>query len=230
MIEGPGDFWLTPVMSDGAILAVGIWIGKELVLMGGIDDLALWTRLPMPFLKTDPPAAILIPPADDRPPTPRAVLVHDGPDICQVESMGKMVRRRLLGWRPTLPEGHSLRAAPLACLQVEPERFELAGLDREGLIYWSSLKVNDAELIRISKNVSTGETIYEATTIVRPGLVAGVTKGRIDWLRCRPETFANVGSTSIVIDDPIACFPASRTEELVVVCGNGTLVCVPTPR
>ena len=101
--------------------------------MGGVGDLSLWMRLPMPFLKTDPPAALLVPPVDGRPPTPRAVLVHDGPDICQVESMGKMVRRRYLGWRPTLPEGHTLRSAPLAWLQVDPERFELAGLDREGV-------------------------------------------------------------------------------------------------
>ena len=89
--------------------------------------------------------------------------------------MGKMVRRRYLGWRPTLPEGHTLRSAPLAWLQVEPERFELAGLDREGVIHWSSLKVNDAELIRTSYNDSRGETVYAATTLVRAGLVAGVT-------------------------------------------------------
>jgi tetratricopeptide (TPR) repeat protein len=230
MIDGPGDFWLTPVMFDGSILAVGIWNGVEMVLMGGIEDFSPWTRLLMPFLKTDPPAAILIPPADGKPPTPRAVLVHDGPDICQVESMGNMVRRRLLGWRPTLPEGHSLRASPMSSLQVEPEQFELAGLDREGVIYWSSLKVNDTELIRTHKNESIGETVYQAATLVRAGFVAGVTKGRIDWMRCRPQAFAPVASTPIVIHDPIACFPAQRTEELVVVCRNGTLVCVPIPR
>jgi hypothetical protein len=144
--------------------------------------------------------------------------------------MGKSVRRLLLGWRPTLPEGHTLRVAPLACIQVEPERFELAGLDREGVIYWSSLKINDAELIRTSNNISEGETVYQATTLVRPGLVAGVTKSRIDWLRCRPQKFALVASTPVVIDSPIACFPALRTDELVVVCRNGTLICVPTPR
>lgn len=230
MIDGPGDFWLTPVIFDGSNLAVGIWNGEEMILMGGIEDLSPWTRLSMTFLKTAPPAAILIPSDDGQQPSPRAVLVHDGPDICQVESGGKMLRRRYLGWRPTLPEGHTLKAAPLACIQVEPDRFELAGLDREGLIYWSSLKINDAELIRTSNNESVGETVYKATTLVRPGLVAGVTKGRIDWMRCREQSFAPVGMTSIVIDSPIACFPAPRNDELVVVCRNGALICVPMPR
>jgi tetratricopeptide (TPR) repeat protein len=229
-VDGPGDFWLTPVMSDAANLAVGIWNGEEMILMGGTDDLALWTRLPMPLLKHDPPAAILIPPPDGKPPTPRAVLVHDGPDICQVETTGNLVRRRLLGWRPTLLEGNSLRVPPLAFIQVEPERFELTGLDQKGVIYWSSLKVNDSELIRTSNNESKGETIYSAATLVRPGMVAGVTRGRIDWLRCREQEFSLIGSTTIDIDAPIVCFPAPRNDELVVVCEDGTLVCVPTPR
>ena len=231
MIEGPGDFWLTPVMGDGSIRAVGVWNGEEMVLMGGIGDLSPWMRLPMPFLKTDPPAALLVPPVDGRPPTPRAVLVHDGPDICQVESLGKMVRRRYLGWRPTLPEGHTLRSAPLAWLHVEPERFELAGLDREGVIHWSSLKVNDAELIRLSNNISTGESVYSATALVRAGLVAGVTQGRVDWFRCGTQpAFTPTGSTPLMARSPLACFPAHGIEELVVVCRDGTLLCIPTPR
>ena len=35
--------------------------------MGGVGELTLWMRLPMPFLKTDPPAALLIPPGDGKP-------------------------------------------------------------------------------------------------------------------------------------------------------------------
>ena len=230
MIDGPGDFWLTPVMTDGSVHAVGVWNGEEMVLMGGVGDLSLWMRLPMPFLKTDPPAALLVPPVDGRPPTPRAVLVHDGPDICQVESMGKMVRRRYLGWRPTLPEGHTLRSAPLAWLQVDPERFELAGLDREGAVHWSSLKINDAELIRTSNNISAGETVYAATTLIRAGMVAGVTRSRVDWFRCGPQAFAPIGSTELASPSPLACFPSHRTDELVVVDRDGTLACVPSPR
>jgi hypothetical protein len=230
MLDGNGDFWLTPVMSDGSVHAVGVWNGEEMILMGGVDDLSLWMRLPMTSLKTVPPAAILVPPVDGRPPSPRAVLVHDGPDICQVESMGKTFRRRLLGWRPTLPEGHTLRSAPLAWLHVEPERFELAGLDREGVIYWSSLKVTDAELIRLSNNESKGESVYSATTLVRSGLVAGVTRGRVDWLRCGPRVFTLIGSTDLATHSPLACFPAHGIDELVVVCRDGTLLCIPTPR
>jgi tetratricopeptide (TPR) repeat protein len=229
MIEGPGDFWLTPVLGDGSVRGVGIWNGEEMILMGGVGDLLPWTRLPMPFLKTDPPAALLVPSVDRKSPSLRAVLVHDGPDICQVESMGKMVRRRHLGWRPTLIEGHTLRSAPLAWLHAEPGRFELAGLDRDGMIHWSSLKVNDAELIRDVYCDSRGETTYAATALVRAGFVAGVTRGRVDWLRCG-QSFTLVGSTALEVHSPLACFPAHGIEELVVVSRDGTLHCIPTPR
>ncbi len=209
---------------------MGVWNGQEMLLFGGVGEFTLWMRLPMSFLKTDPPAALLVPPIDGRPPTPRAVLVHDGPDICQVESLGKMVRRRYLGWRPTLPEGHTLRSAPLAWLQDDPERFELAGLDREGVIHWSSLKSNDADFIRTSKLFSGGETTYAATTLVRAGLVAGVTRSRVDWLRCGSQSFVPIGSNELASSSPLACFPSLRTDELVVVDRNGTLACIPIPR
>ena len=99
--------------------------------------------------------------------------------------MGKMLRRRHLGWRPTLIEGHTLRSAPLAWLQVEPTLFELAGLDRDGMIHWCSLKVNEADLIRASYNEPKGDVKYAATTVVRAGLVAGVAlrAGRLAPLR-----------------------------------------------
>jgi hypothetical protein len=230
MIEGPGDFWLTPVLGDGSVRGVGIWNGEEMILMSGVGDLLPWTRLPMPSRKTDPPAAILMPSVDGSRPSLRAVLVHDGVDICQVESMGKLFRRRYLGWRPTLIEGHTLRSAPLAWLQVEPGQLELAGLDHEGMIHWSSLRVNDSDLIRETYSDSRGETSYAATTLVRSGFVAGVTRGRVDWLRCGTQAFTVVGSTSLEVDSPLACFPAHGIEELVVVARNGTLHCVPIPR
>jgi hypothetical protein len=98
------------------------------------------------------------------------------------------------------------------------------------VIYWSSLKVTDAELIRLSNNESKGESIYSATTLVRAGLVAGVTRGRVDWLRCGPRVFTPMGSTDLAAHSPLACFPAHGIDELVVVCRDGTLLCIPTPR
>jgi tetratricopeptide (TPR) repeat protein len=230
MIDGPGDFWLTPVQADGSIRSLGLWNGEEMILMGGVGDLLPWTRLSKSFLKSDPPAALLVPSLEERRHSPRAVLVHDGEDICLVESMGKSVRRRYLGWRPTLAEGHTLRSAPLAWLQVEPGRFELAGLDLEGMVHWTSLTVSDNELIRDTYNDSTGGTSYAATTLVRPGLVAGVAPGRVEWLRCGTKSFTPIGSTPLQAEAPLACFPAHAIEGLVVVCRDGTLHCLPFPR
>ncbi len=227
-VEGPGEFWLTPVISDGSVRAVGVWNGEEMILVGGMGALMPWSRLPMPFLKTDPPAALLVSSIDGES-LVRAILIHDDPDICQVEATGKMVRRRLLGWGPTLAEGQALRSAPLAWLQSEPGRFELAGLDRDGIIHWSALKVNDAELIRLANLASRGGG-YLSAALVRPGLVAGVARGRVDWFRCGPMAFLAAGSAPLEADHPQACFHVPGIEELVVVCRDGTLLCVPTPR
>ena len=68
MIDGPGEFWLTPVMGDGPVRTVGVWNGEEILLLGGVGVLSPWMRLPMPFLKSDPPAALLVPSSDGRPP------------------------------------------------------------------------------------------------------------------------------------------------------------------
>src|SRR5206468_3831201 len=106
-----GDFWLTPVMTAGPGQYLGLWNGEELVLMGGVGDLASLHRLPMPFLKTEPHAALLIPPRTAEPHS-GTVLIHDGPDVCHVDFQGRMLRRRYLGWRPTLLEGHTLRSVP----------------------------------------------------------------------------------------------------------------------
>jgi hypothetical protein len=95
---------------------------------------------------------------------------------------------------------------------------------------WSSLTITDTELIRTSNNLSTGEVAYAAATLVRAGLVAAVGGAGVDWLRCGPQCFTQLGSTGPVAHSPMACFPSYLTGELVVVCVDGTLVCVPIPR
>ena len=88
--------------------------------------------------------------------------------------------------------------------------------------------------------IPEAKRVYAATTLIRAGLVAGVTRsrvdgegvtrGRVDWLRCGAQAFTQIGSTPLDVDSPLACFPAHRTEELVIVSRDGTLHCVPSPR
>lgn len=228
-VEGPGDFWLTSILSEGPTRGVGVWNGEEMILMGGLTDLGVWTRLPMP-LKTVPPAALLVPSVEgSRRQLASDVLIHDGTDVCLVESRGRSVRRRHLGWSPSVRPGSTLRSAPLSWLQVEPGRFELAGLDGEGMIHWSSLKISETELIRDDYSDSRGEANYTAAALIRPGLVAGVRKTGVDWLRCGAQSFTLIRATPLEIEAPVACFPAHETDELIVVSSDGTLHCVPTP-
>jgi len=228
MVDGPGEFWLTPVLGGiPGSATVGVWDGEEMVLMGGADGLAMIRRVPLPSLKTEPQAALLIGP--DRPGDPPTILIHDGPDITHVNADGSERRRRFLGWRPTLPEGHALRSVPLSSLRVAAGRLELAGLDREGAVHWTSLKIDDAELIRASNNMTAGEPAFVAATLVRPGLLAAVSPAGVTWLRCGPRSCARAGSVALPVPSALACFPAHRAGELVIVCGDGSLACVRIP-
>ena len=144
-----------------------------------------------------------------------------------------MVRRRLLGWRPDTAREEHAPIGPAVLAPGRPRAVELAGLDREGVDHWSSLKVNDAELIRPSFNDSRGESAYAATTLVRAGLVAGVTPAAVPWATrlapLRPPV-VHPGRLGRADRGPTArLLPSHRTDELIVACKDGTLVCVRSP-
>ncbi len=229
-LPAPGPPWLTPMMAAGASRTVGVWDGEELVLMSGVDGLTPVRRVPLPFLKAEPEAALLLESGPGHPRPGWSVLIHDGTDLCRVDAADKLLHRRDLGWRPRLPAGSTLRAVPLSWLQVEPGRVELAGLDGEGVVHWSSLKIDDAELIRTSNNLAGGNPPYVAATLARAGLVAGVRPSGVDWLRCGPRSFTKVGSTAVPLASALAGFPSHRTGELILACGDGSMACVPIPR
>jgi tetratricopeptide (TPR) repeat protein len=228
-IDGPGEFWLTPMISPRNFHGVGVWNGEELLQLGGCGSLAILQRFAMPFLKTEPPAALLLPARGNDPLANWTILLHDGPDICHVDAMGKLLRPRYLGWRPTLPEGHSLRAVPLASLQVASEHLDLAGLDREGVVHWSSLRINETELVRNANLLSASEG-YKATTIVSQRVLAAVSSTGIDWLRCGSTAFVTTSHTPAALHDALACFPSHWSEELAVVRADGSIVCFPMPK
>ncbi|WP_435010976.1 tetratricopeptide repeat protein [Tundrisphaera lichenicola] len=229
LIDGPGEFWLTPMMASGPGRYMGLWNGEEMLLIGGVGALSILARLPMTFLKSEPGAGLLLAGRAGDPPS-WTILIHDFSDVCHVDAVGRVLRRRFLGWQPTLREGQTLRSVPLDWLRIDSERVELAGLDRDGVACWSSLLITETELIRTSNNLSMGASSYSATSLVRPGLLAAVGPSGIDWFRCGTQSFTVVGSSGPASDSPVACFPSHRTGELVVVSRDGSLTCVPIPR
>ncbi len=230
-IHASADAWLTPFLA-GDPGAVGVWDGEVLTVFDGPAGFAMAgaRRVTFPFLKTIPDAALLLATRAGTPGRGWSVLIHDGVDICHADSLGKRLRALYLGWRPSLPAGHRFRSVPLSWLNLDGERIELAGLDAEGNVRWTALNVTDAELIRASNDTWAGGPPFAAAALVRPGLVAAVRPTGVTWVRRGPRSCAPVGSTELALSAPLACFPAPRTDELVVVCGDGSLTCVPTPR
>ena len=84
-------------------------------------------------------------------------------------------------------------------------------------------------MIRVSTNSSGGEHPYVAATLVRPGLLAAVTRRGVTWLRCGSRSFTPIGLVPLPLPAALACFPSPRAGELVVVSGEGALWCLPIP-
>jgi tetratricopeptide (TPR) repeat protein len=132
-------------------------------------------------------------------------------------------------WKPSRPEGTSLLCPPLAWLEREPEYIELTGLSENGSVCWSALRFGGDERGVRATNVQPRAEGYLAATLLRPGFVAGVARGSIDWLRCGPKQFTRHSATKVVLPSAVACFPSHPTHELLVVCRDGVVVRVPAP-
>jgi hypothetical protein len=145
---------------------------------------------------------------------------------CRLEP--RLCSRCQLKWKPSTPEGSSLATSPLAWLETEIHRVELAGLGGNGSVYWSSV-ITGLQLELEATNVIVRADGYLAATLVQPGFVAAVGRSSIDWLLAGPHDFRRHVSTKVFLPAAVACFPSGTTRELVVVCKDGVVVRVPVP-
>ena len=70
---------------------------------------------------------------------------------------------------------------------------------------------------------------YLAAALIRPGFVAAVTPSRIYWMRAAASGFTWTHTTRADLPAAVACFASPQTQELLVVCGDGTLGRVAIP-
>jgi hypothetical protein len=106
---------------------------------------------------------------------------------------------------------------------------EIAGVDGDGdgNLYAADLRFTDGRLVETSTVARSGDVPFLAAAILRPGVVAGVTRKGIHWLRRGTGGLRPAGSTDVPLPAAVACFRHQRGSELIVVCGDGTLVRVP---
>jgi len=219
--------WITGMAVAGTSRAVGLWDGTTFRLSLGAD-LISGPGLAPPSLPGTTASAILLPPSEATGPRSEfSFLVHDGLDIRHVSLSGEMLGPLYLGWQPTLPEGSTLGSVPPAWLQADRRRFEIAGLDGDGVAHLTSLKLTRAELIRTANASWAGDPAPSAIALVRPGLMACAHQGGVSWVRAGARGCALAGITPADLASPLACFADPRSGELVVVRGDGTLACLP---
>jgi hypothetical protein len=228
-VGGSGPLWLTPLVGkqfDEHVL--GLWDGEELTWLRGLHLMPEGSP-PLPFAKPDLTAALLLPSfVPNR--ADHALLVFDAESLwCYASPWWNGLHRVRLSWRPVRRPQSTLESLPLAWLQGEREHLELAGLGAEGTLYWSALRFGDGVLDVVSTNVSVCADGYLAVALVQPGLVAGVARSRIDWLRGGAKNFSLWATTKVELNAAVACFPSHATNELIVVCADGWVERVGVP-
>jgi hypothetical protein len=141
-----------------------------------------------------------------------------------------------LSWAPALLPGILLESVPLAWLQTDQDRLQLVGLSPTRTLLWSSYDTSvddifprDPDAERITEMACTMDG-YLAATLVRSGLIAGVTESEVHWLSPRFRGLKRSAPTQIALPTAVACFPSHATNELIVVCRDGLLVRVPVPK
>jgi tetratricopeptide (TPR) repeat protein len=139
--------------------------------------------------------------------------------------------KAFIGWMPESAPGATLAAPPLAWLVASPVDVELVGLYDKATLYWTEVERRPDRLgIQTVPFVAPGG--FRAVALWRPGKVVGVTStNRILWLRTRGTRFEEWAlPTDLTMPArAVGCFPSRRTNEVLVVLDDGTLVRVPVP-
>ena len=127
-----------------------------------------------------------------------------------------------IGWDLGRLRQSAAMGVPLAWLQGG-ETLEFAGIDEDGALHWSRLCHNDDGLTESARNTAAPDDGYRAVAILRPGLVAGVTRTCVNWLRAG-QRFIQFAKHSTPTGSPvIAAFASRPTQELLLVCSDGMI-------
>ncbi len=226
--ELPGDPWLTAVLPGSVGSFVGLYDGQSFHILS-VGSLTAWGSLPLPDPDVNPTAGLLFNSKFND--LDLTLLIPELPQWCSihVDSGGRNQRRETgLSWWPTSAEGSTLRSVPVSWASFAPGQIDLAGLGEDGSLHGSRLR--DGDLFTTCTAAGPREEGgFLAAAIVREGLVAGVTRSRVEWFHHGARRFLPWRTTEVSIPSAVACFACPQTRELVVVCMDGSVVNVPIP-
>jgi hypothetical protein len=223
----PTEGLLTPILSLPGGDRVGLCNGQDLAIVA-VTSLTWEQGFALRAEESSAPVLLLPWPGDEA--EGFAAFAHDGREWTLFDSEGDVIQRTRLNWRPSLPESNPLRSVPVCWMYDVPGHLEVAGLGGFGTLHWAAFHRGDGRLDLLATGVATeDEGGYLAATLVRPRLVAGVTRSRIDWLRAGPNRFMLRASTRVALPTAIACVASLQAGELIVICADGLIARVPIP-
>lgn len=198
---------------------------REALIVGCGSAAIGWPKLPEDGRELS--SGIVLPPVPGR--SVGTLLLFDGGSVWNRFLSGEAPEqtggRRPLGWGPGVPEGTGLLAATLSWLQCD--EIQLAGLSNS-VLYWSSLRFSALEFTVAATHSASSTGDYRAAAIIGPNRVAAVDSNRIDWLRVA-GSIQKISETPADLSQASAAFVSPPTSELLIVCSDGHLVCVPLP-
>jgi hypothetical protein len=226
-VQTEGTPWLCPGLARIDDWVAGLWDGERLTFLHGPRLLPKYRHLDI--TKNYQPATAVLLPSFKSKGISTAVLAFYGKAVWHFGCWKRNIAReeKPLGWGPRFPAGSTLFCPPLSWLRRGQDGLELAGIAEDGNLYWSDLEFENGELSRVATASSSSPERYLAAAAVRAGLVAGVTAGAVHWLRRGPQHLLLAATTEVSLPQAVACFPYYRGNELIVVCGDGTVARVP---
>jgi len=234
---GQGDCWLAPLVMGPILHLVGLATEQSLTFLRAAR-LIHSGRLSPPEDEASWCSALILPPLENSSPLSMTILLFgqnfvwycDQPQHGGRHWTAPAWHRAALGWTPSVPPGSLFPYPLVSWLQQDCERLELAAVDNNGTIHWSHVYLKPGGFKIVSTQAAVRAEGYQATAIVRPGLVAGVSRSHIDWLRAGRNTLTPESTLMASLPHAVACFPCALTNELVVVCQDGFVARVPVPK
>jgi hypothetical protein len=171
-------------------------------------------------------AGILLP-APANPRTGAALLAFDRHGLAYYDHLSDPAAAKVWMyhcWSPAVRGGHLRRPEP-AWLHHGTEAVEVAGVTAAGQVYASQVRVR--EDLHVTSAALDDQHPFLAVTLLRPGLVAAVTRNAVLRLRREGTRLRILSRARVPLGAAVACFPHATTRELLVVCQDGTVLRLP---
>ncbi len=222
--------WLTPILPSEPSRFIGLGSDRDLMILDAAGGLPM--AYPSFAEVTDggereaPACALLLPDGSGF-----TILTHDGPRWVLLDHEGHELARSGPAFRP-----HGGSTSPRCTVPLSWTRLEgmvrVVGLDAHGGVHSAELWFPGPGAIDLGDvHSATTQGGYRAATRMATGKVVAVSATRIDWLSESAGRFHVVHSR---LDDglagTVACFPATTSEEVLIVSGDGFVSRMAIPR